>query len=435
MADDTIDAEVDEQVALPEVPDPDAPEETPAEAAGLAPLDDVSVNVLDLPGKEKAEINIQDIPLDDISEIDNIRPEYYGIEELAENLHMNTQLEPVLLRPAPADAQHDKPWEMVFGYRRKRAAERLGWATIRADIREVETDQDILGAMISENLQRENLSPMAEANAIRQMMDIGGLSQAAVARILGKHPSHISHRLSLFRLPDSVKTAVDEGRLSVSHAEKIAELDDAEQQEKFAVKAMRSEAPVKKLASWINEVKNPEPQGLADLAPLEVVELEDVQDLPRIHPRQDISDMEIERLSVYQMLRNGNDIEVQEWLLEEHNILPDQLWHYVMGLEDHDIVALRRVLALRYVATATRFPSLEPELIDAFDSEPEFYDLGDEQISLERLTAPRPELMPAQIAPLPTFQDPFGEDSIHLDDLTGNNDEDEEASVADEVPA
>lgn len=376
---------------------------------------DEPVSVLDGPRKPQAPVDIRDIALEDLGEIDNIRPEYYGIEELAENMHVTGQLEPIMVRPASADATHGMEWEVVFGYRRKRAAEFLGWETIRCDVRDdIETDQEIMQAMISENLQRENLSPMAEANAIRQMMEVGELTQAAVARLLGKHPSHISHRLSLFRLPDTVKTAIDEGRLSVSHAEKIAELDDPDQQVKFAQKAMRTEAPVKKLASWINEVKNPEPEGLADLAPLEEVTREDLQPLPHIQVRLDLDEEALARAVLYQQLRNGNDVELLEWLQDEHRVLYDQLWHYVQALTAEEVRRMQSLLARRFLASATRYPSFEPDLVDFYDQPPDLGEWTDDQFSLEQVVVPRGALGPA-IMSVPDLP-PVSDDPV-VDDL------------------
>jgi len=161
-------------------------------------------SALELPGGERAPKEVRDIPLDEIAELKNIRPAYYGIEKLAETMHLEGQLQPCLVRPAAPDAEHGKPYELIFGYRRKKAAEYLreqgieGWDSLRCEVREV-TDERQLAKTIVENFQRQQLSPVAEARAMLALKHSHDppLSNAEVARQLGCDPSHVSHRIKM----------------------------------------------------------------------------------------------------------------------------------------------------------------------------------------------------------------------------------------------
>jgi ParB/RepB/Spo0J family partition protein len=164
------------------------------------------LTALELPGAERLEADIKDIPLDDIAELSNVRQAYHGIEGLAETLHLEGQLQPCLVRPAQ-DETHGKSYELVFGYRRKRAAEYLreqeieGWETLRCLIEEVK-DGEELSKMIVENFQREKPSPVAEARAmlaLKHSVD-PPMTNTEVGRRLGCHRSQVAHRLSILSL-------------------------------------------------------------------------------------------------------------------------------------------------------------------------------------------------------------------------------------------
>lgn len=406
------------------------------EADEKAPLE----SALDLPGAGPVPLDVRDIPLDEIAELENIRPTYHGIEGLAETMHLEGQLQPCLVRPAPEDATHGKPYELIFGYRRKRAAEYLrergieGWETLRCEVREVE-GQGQLAKTIVENFQREELSPVAEARAMLALKHSQDppLSNAEVARQLGCDPSHVSHRISMLiglalpeqrakALPEAmleherkerkaesgsveeraeeakvsheldldaepqpsgelekaeeqkprvdILEMVDRGEISASAAEVIASLDDREQQEKLAVLTKRHGWSVKKVASWAADVKEHKlDEGLdADLGPVEMVQIEDAVEMPRLVPRSNLSEGELERLNVYILLRNGMDREVLDYLEEEKGYPYERLWDYVRALDPDEVAELKRRLIYRYIGAAHRFHSWEASLREDVES-------------------------------------------------------------------
>lgn len=375
------------------------------------------------------EPDTRDIPLEDIAEVANIRPDYdeTALEELAASLRAQGQLEPVWVRPAADDAEHGRPWELIFGYRRKRAAERVPWTHIRAEVHPV-SDTQLLDAMISENLQREDLSPIAEARAMQAMIQVAGISQAEVARRLGVHASHVSHRLQLLGLAEPVRELIDRGEISASHGEALAVLPD-EQQERFAERAARDGVPVRKLEGWVRQVKEeetyvpPEPP-----APLEMVRPDDVTTLPALRLRPDLDAAMQTRLVAYILLRNAHDQEMLEYLEAEMATPYERLWPWVATLSDDEVAQLVERLTRRYLEAAHRYPSLEAELVS---------DIGDPSAP----PTPRPALgapledevdedpewdAPSSLPPAPPELRPtFDADSDLVEDVLAGADEDD----------
>lgn len=320
--------------------DPEIPEHT---QPGIAPPD------------------VQDIPLADIHEIANIRPQYDGLEDLTESMRIQGQLEPGMVRPTPPGAKHDLPYELVFGYRRKRAAETLGWTHLRCDVRDL-SDDKVLDVMITENLQREDLSAIAEAKAMRAMIELGGMSQAAVARRLGVSASHVSHRLALLTLSAPVIAKIDAGELSASHGEVLASLPAA-RQEQFAEKAAGGNVSVTKLSSWVRRAKQEAEEGPPEQPEdLEPVLPSDATEIPRVALRQDLGDDDMDRLHAYVLLRGANDQEMLEYLEDREGVPYENLWDWVRGLTPEDARTLCSRIVRRYVEAGHRYSSIEKSL-------------------------------------------------------------------------
>lgn len=350
------------------------------ESVDDAPVE-VELTSFDLPAGTPHPAETVEIPLADIAELENSRPAYYGIEDLKKNLHTQGQLEPCLVRPSPKDAEHDKPYELVFGYRRKRAAEELEWPVLRCEVRkDILTDTELLERQISENFQRENLSPVAEANAMQRMKMIGGMNNADIARRLGCDPSHVSHRLSLLALKEDILTKVDVGQISASAAETIASLPTPQAQAKLAKLTERNAWDVKKVQKWARDYKaghNEElelqiAENVRQTNPLALVQIEDVQPLPSLHPRENLSDLDYDRLVLYQQLRLCNDQEMLFYLDEEMGYPYERLWEYIEALDEAKVTELSRRLATRFLASAHRYRTFEPSLRESLCLPEEF---------------------------------------------------------------
>ena len=156
------------------------------------------------------------------------------LAELAQSIKENGLLQPLLLRPAP---KTPGKYELVAGERRLRAVQKLGWKEVPAVTREVDDDALLVLALV-ENLQREALNPMEEAEGYHVLMDNHGLSHAQIGRSVGKSRSTVANMVRLLQLPASVWKYVEAGSLTSGHARALLALDDQEEMAGLARKAI-----------------------------------------------------------------------------------------------------------------------------------------------------------------------------------------------------
>ena len=133
------------------------------------------------------------------------------LEELATSIRENGILQPVLVRP------FGKGYQLIAGERRLSAAQRAGLLKIPAVIRDVPDDR-LLELALVENIQREPLNPIEEAQAYQHLLDAINETQEKISERLGKDRSTIANSIRLLKLPASVKLMVAEGKLSPGHA-------------------------------------------------------------------------------------------------------------------------------------------------------------------------------------------------------------------------
>jgi ParB family transcriptional regulator, chromosome partitioning protein len=136
------------------------------------------------------------------------------LEALAESIRARGVMQPLLVRRAPNDPER---YEIVAGERRWRAAQRAGVHELPVVVHAL-TDRDALEVALLENVQRQDLSPIEEADGYRRLIDEFGHTQAELANVLGKSRSHIANLLRLLALPPAVRNLLDAGTLSAGHA-------------------------------------------------------------------------------------------------------------------------------------------------------------------------------------------------------------------------
>jgi ParB family chromosome partitioning protein len=157
------------------------------------------------------------------------------LAELAQSIKENGLLQPLLLRPAP---NVPGKYELVAGERRLRAVQKLGWKRVPAVTREVDDDTLLVLALV-ENLQREALNAMEEADGYQVLMDMHGLSHAQIGRSVGKSRSTVANMVRLLQLPTSVRKFVEAGSLTSGHARALLALDDPKEMVGLARKAIK----------------------------------------------------------------------------------------------------------------------------------------------------------------------------------------------------
>jgi ParB family chromosome partitioning protein len=167
-----------------------------------------------IPEIEASEAAPREIDIDQISpnpDQPRLKMDEKSLEELTRSIRENGILQPILVRPWGAGFQ------LIAGERRLLAAQRAGLLRIPAVVREASDEKLLLLAMI-ENLQREQLNPIEEAQGYHTLIDNLRSTQEAVAGHLGKERSTVANALRLLKLPPAVKLLVAEGRLSPGHA-------------------------------------------------------------------------------------------------------------------------------------------------------------------------------------------------------------------------
>lgn len=130
-----------------------------------------------------------------------------ALDELAASIAVHGVLQPILVRPHPADAGR---WQIVAGERRWLAAQQAGLADIPAVVRELD-DRTALELGLIENVLREDITPMEEARALKSLLETTGWSYSQLGERLGKNKAWVDHRVRLLKMPDEVQEALERG--------------------------------------------------------------------------------------------------------------------------------------------------------------------------------------------------------------------------------
>ena len=144
-----------------------------------------------------------------------------SLEELAESIRKNGILQPILVRKIIGSDFY----EIIAGERRCRAAAKAGLLSVPVIVKEIDDRQALEFALI-ENIQRENLTAIEEADGYKRLQDEFSYTQEQLAGVLGKSRSHIANMLRLLSLPQSVKDLINSGAISMSHARVLVGSDN-----------------------------------------------------------------------------------------------------------------------------------------------------------------------------------------------------------------
>lgn len=169
-----------------------------------------------------------------------------ALAELAASIQEHGVIQPIIVKKSTV-----KGYEIIAGERRVRASKLAGKETIPAIIRTF-TEEQMMEIALLENLQRENLSAVEEAEAYRSMIHSLGITQEELARKVGKSRSHLTNMLGLLRLPKEVQNLVNEHNLSMGHARVLSKLEDPEQMITLAHKVVADKMPVRELEQQLD---------------------------------------------------------------------------------------------------------------------------------------------------------------------------------------
>ena len=143
-----------------------------------------------------------------------------ALEELAESIKQHGVLQPLLVRPIPSGG-----YQLVAGERRWRACRMAGLNKVPVVIKEL-TDTETMEIAIIENLQREDLNPIEEAEGLQALIDKCGYTQEEVAASVGKSRPAVANSLPLLRLPQEVRDMTKNGEISAGHARALLAFDN-----------------------------------------------------------------------------------------------------------------------------------------------------------------------------------------------------------------
>ena len=198
-------------------------------------------------GSDSTEVDLDAIvpgPMQPRTHFDEV-----ALAGLADSIRSQGIIQPLLVRRV---GDH---YELIAGERRWRAARLAGLTKVPVVVKDV-PDKDVLEIALIENIQRENLNPIEEAQAYQRLIETVGLTQEALAARVGRDRSYITNYLRLLKLPADLQKRVVEGQLSTGHARAIVALLDVEVQRKLARRVIERGLSVRATEQLVWEAVN-----------------------------------------------------------------------------------------------------------------------------------------------------------------------------------
>jgi len=188
--------------------------------------------------------------------IDQIAPNPYqprktfneaSIEELARSVRQHGIVQPLVVTRA------GDRYKLIAGERRYRAAQKAGLTTVPVVVKEMMGEGDALQIALIENIQREDLNPIEEAQAYHQLHEEFGLTQEEISKQVGKERSTVANFLRLLKLPDNVKKLLASGQLSMGHARALLAVESQKKQEQLAERVVKRNLNVRQTEMLASE--------------------------------------------------------------------------------------------------------------------------------------------------------------------------------------
>ena len=172
------------------------------------------------------------------------------IEELARSIKSNGVIQPIIVRKA------ETGYEIIAGERRWRASQRAGLLKIPVVVRDVPDDR-LLAVALIENIQREDLNPIEEAQAYRRLADEYNLTQDQIAESVGKDRSSVANFMRLLKLPREIRENVGAGALSMGHARALLAIPDENAQLRISREVVSRNLSVRETEAIVRKTSEP----------------------------------------------------------------------------------------------------------------------------------------------------------------------------------
>lgn len=197
-------------------------------------------------------------------EIDLIRPgeqqprntfDEAKLQELAQSIRATGIIQPLLVR------RRGGLFELVAGERRWRAAQMAGLTRVPAIVREI-PDENLLELALIENIQRQELNAIEEANAYRRLIESLGLTQEEVAQRVGRDRTFITNYLRILKLPNEIQSLLEQEKLTFGHARALLGVADPQMQRRLAQRIHKNNWSVRETESRIRNLNSPQPAAV-----------------------------------------------------------------------------------------------------------------------------------------------------------------------------
>ena len=232
------------------------------------------------------------------------------LEALALSIKSKGVLQPILVKKLSGDS-----YQLIAGERRLRASKLAGLTTIPAIVLDI-NEKEQLEIAILENIQRENLNPIEEAESYKRLMNEFDYTQENLSKVLGKSRSHVANMLRLLGLPEKIKEYLKEGKLSFGHARALIGVEDPE---KIAESIIQQAISVRGTEDLVKQRKN-----LSKIAPASAVPTA-ATTVPEIYNLSvQLSEL-IGLPAKIKLKRNGGTVEIEFANFEELDKLTEKL--------------------------------------------------------------------------------------------------------------
>ena len=228
------------------------------------------------------------------------------IAELADSITEHGIIQPIVVR------RKKKGYEIVAGERRWRAAMKAGLTEVPCLLKELTDEQNMLIAII-ENMQREDLNPIEEAEGLHQMVETFGMTQEQVSKSVGKSRPYITNALRLLKLPEYIRSRIAEGELSAGHGRTLITVEDEDLRRQLFDKILAEGLSVRETEKLVSELSKPKKK------PAQKVKNADIA-----HVEEELKSILGTRVSITEKGKKGK-IEIECYSREELNRLIDLL--------------------------------------------------------------------------------------------------------------
>lgn len=167
-----------------------------------------------------------------------------NLEELTQSIKEKGLIQPVVVR------RHGDFYQLIAGERRFRAAKLLHSNDIPAIVKDVD-DEGSLELSLIENIQRQALNPIEEARAFQYLIDKFNVTQEKISEVIGKSRVSVSNTLRLLKLPKEIQDEIRQGKISFAHGRALLEIEDVNQQRRFAQEIISDDLSVRELENLI----------------------------------------------------------------------------------------------------------------------------------------------------------------------------------------